>query len=147
MPSILVAVDGSAHSKKVVEYSSDVAKRLSASVTLVYVIKNPPEETQEIVEYEKAENFPDAYANYLRGLGNAVVSKLAKPFEGRGVSCRTLVEYGNPAERILEVALTDKSEMIIVGLRGLHGVARIRSLGSVSRRVIENALCPVIVVP
>jgi nucleotide-binding universal stress UspA family protein len=147
MPNILVAVDGSAHSKKVVDFSSDVAKKLSASVTLVYVVKNLPEESPEIVEYERAENFPDAYAEYLRGIGNSVVGKIAKQFEERGVACRPLVEYGNPAERILEVALAGKSEMIIVGLRGLHGAGRLRSLGSVARRIIENAPCPVIVVP
>jgi nucleotide-binding universal stress UspA family protein len=32
-------------------------------------------------------------------------------------------------------------------LKGLHGLARFRSLGSISRRVLEHSELPVVVVP
>jgi nucleotide-binding universal stress UspA family protein len=145
--NILVAIDGSAHSEKVVDFACDVAKKESAGITLVYVIKNPAEESEEIKEYEKAEGYPDAYAEYLKEAGDNIMSKWTKEVESAGVSCKPLVEYGNPADRILETAKANNVGMIVLGLHGLHGLARLRSLGSVSRRVVEHSSCPVAVVP
>ena len=51
------------------------------------------------------------------------------------------------ADEILNVANVEKVRMIVMGIKGLHGLAKIRSLGSVTRRVVENADCPVLVVP
>ncbi len=51
------------------------------------------------------------------------------------------------ADEILNVANVEKVRMIVIGIKGLHGLAKIRSLGSVTRRVAENAECPVLVVP
>jgi nucleotide-binding universal stress UspA family protein len=147
MQNILVAIDGSAHSQKIVDFACDIAKKVSAAITLIYVIKNPAEESEGIKEYEKAEGFPDAYAEYLKEVGDSVMSKWTKEVQDAGVSCKPLVEYGNPADRILETAKANNVDMTIVGLHGLHGLARLRSLGSVSRRIVENASCPVVVVP
>ena len=107
----------------------------------------PGEEPEGLKDYEKVENYRDAYAAYLQDIGNEILSKIKSKLAEAKISCETLVETGNPAERILEIAKTEKPLLIILGLRGLHGVARIRSLGSVARRVIENSECPVLVVP
>ena len=37
--------------------------------------------------------------------------------------------------------------MIVLGVKGLHGLARFRSMGSVARNVIENSPVPVLSVP
>ncbi len=57
-----------------------------------------------------------------------------------------MTEFGNPVERILETARLQDAVMIVVGLHGQHSIGLIRSLGSIARRVIENASCPVLVV-
>ncbi|MDG6905860.1 MAG: universal stress protein [Nitrososphaerota archaeon] len=57
-----------------------------------------------------------------------------------------LTEFGNPVERIIEAARIQDARIIVMGLHGLHNVGLIRSLGSVTRRVIENASCPVLIV-
>lgn len=170
MQEILVAVDGSKLSEQIVDSAIDLAKRTSLPALLVYVIKNREqisagtkevtvssslggapialEEVPEgIKEYEKMENFRDFYANYLQEVGNSVTAKLAQKFANEKIPCRVVVQFGNPAERILELAKSEKSRFIVVGLKGLHGVARIRSLGSTSRRIVENAETPVLVVP
>lgn len=147
MDSILVAVDGSKYSDKVVQVAADMAKKTSSVVILTYVIKEPAEEPEGIKEFERIENFKDAYAEYLQDLGKDLLSRVRSKFDEAKVPCETLIETGNPAERILEIAKTEKPRLIVLGLRGLHGVARIRSLGSIARRIIENSECPVLVVP
>lgn len=57
---------------------------------------------------------------------------------------RTEVRRGNPAEEILEAAVAEATDLIVVGSRGLGAVARF-FLGSVAERVARHAPCPVLV--
>ena len=143
---ILIAVDGSAKSKKVVETGCDLAKSLSADILLVCVGKMPEEVPEGLATFSKVERFPDAYAEYLQKLGTRITDEMVKCVEKKGMKCKTVNPTGNPSKVILDLAKTNKAKMIVVGLTGLHGLNRVRSLGSVARRIVENATCPVVVV-
>ena len=164
--SLLVAVDGSKHSEKVVDFACTLGKTLSARVALIFVC--PHAEIQK--EYEKLytepriipkeDNVmgepqaprranPDAMGidEYCRVVGDKVLSQLKAKVESTGLKCERIFEVGNPAIKIRDIANERKVDMIIVGLHGLHGADRLRSLGSVSRRIIENSSRPIVVVP
>jgi nucleotide-binding universal stress UspA family protein len=145
LPSqILVAIDGSKHSERIVHYAADLAKKISAGVALLYVTPEEPI-PEGFKEYAKTENMSES--DYYDAVGTKVLEKYWGVLTDAGVECETVTEAGNAAENILIVAKDLKSDIIIVGLQGLHGLAKIRSLGSVARRVIENATIPVIMVP
>jgi len=141
---ILVAIDGSKHSEKIVNYAAGLAKKISGSITLVYVAPTYgiPEGYKD---YARVENLSDS--DYYSAVGTQVLEKYSKTFLDQGVECEIVADVGNAAENILIAADTMKSDMIVVGLQGLHGLAKMRSLGSVARRVIENSSIPVITVP
>jgi nucleotide-binding universal stress UspA family protein len=141
---LLVAIDGSEHSERIVKYASDLAKKLSDTIALLYV--TPAGQIPEAYkEYAKNENV--AVSDYYDAVGRQVLAKYANIAKNAGVECETVTGAGSASEIIMLVAKERKSEMIIVGLQGLHGVGKIRSLGSVSRRIIENSPIPVITVP
>ncbi len=52
---------------------------------------------------------------------------------------------GSPAEAIIEVATTRKSDVIVMGSRG-HGTLVGLLLGSTSQKVVAHAPCPVLIV-
>jgi nucleotide-binding universal stress UspA family protein len=52
---------------------------------------------------------------------------------------------GNPADEILATAGAFDADLIVVGARGMGGMARLL-LGSVSERVLRHARCPVLIV-
>lgn len=56
-----------------------------------------------------------------------------------------LVEFGDPATRIVDVATEHEIDLIIVGTRDRGAFHRFFS-GSVSRDVLEHAPCPVLIV-
>jgi nucleotide-binding universal stress UspA family protein len=147
MDQILVAVDGSKHSFDIVDKGCEQAKAFSCSILLVYVMKQYVDEPEGIVSYEKSEGYPDAFADYLQQLGDQITGKLAEKIKESGIPFRVLTPSGNVADEILIVANQDKVRMIVIGVKGLHGLAKIRSLGSVARRVVENSECPVLIVP
>jgi len=57
-----------------------------------------------------------------------------------------VIVNGSIAEEILKVAKKNSADLIVIGGQGLHGVGKIKSLGSVSRKVSEMADCPVLIV-
>jgi nucleotide-binding universal stress UspA family protein len=140
---MLVAVDGSRYSKKVVERSCKLAKELSAKIILVYVSKSP-DVVEDYIEF--GGDIPTGNSERIAAIAEAVTSKLGEYVRNEKIPYEILLESGNPAQKILEIASDRKVSIIVVGLKGLHGVDRVRSLGSVARRVIENSDCPVLVV-
>ena len=148
MPNeILVAVDGSKPSDKIVEVACVLAKNLSTGILLVYVMNVPAEQPEGLREYEKEEDYPDAYVDYLRDIGEEATSKYTDIIQKAGVPVRSVTPSGNPGNEILNLADFEQPRMIVVGVRGRHGISRFRTLGSVARNVIENSKIPVLSVP
>lgn len=146
MSPIVVAVDGSKHCEKVVDFACGLAKDMNTSIVLIHVIRRIPDEPEGIKEFEDSEHYKEAFATYLEQLGKSVITSLAGRIEKQQVRYAAMTEFGNPVERIVEAARLQNARMIVMGLHGLHNVGLIRSLGSVARRVIENASCPVLIV-
>lgn len=63
-----------------------------------------------------------------------------------GLTIRALVEIGEPAITIREVAKRDGIDLIVMGT---HGTSRLEDLlfGSVTEKVVHHTGCPVLVVP
>jgi nucleotide-binding universal stress UspA family protein len=61
-----------------------------------------------------------------------------------GVPVRLLIWEGDPAESIVDAAIAESVDYIVVGSHGRHGVDRVL-LGSISDQVIRTASVPVIV--
>ena len=74
------------------------------------------------------------------------VKKLVSFCGSRKVKATMMVPIGDPAEEILALAKKEKPYLIIMGRRRLKGFSRLKSIGSVSRRVSEEARSPVLVV-
>jgi nucleotide-binding universal stress UspA family protein len=147
MKQILVAVDGSKHSLGLADRECELAKAMSFKIVLVHVMPKITQEPEGIAALGKSENFPVVYSEYIQELGERVTGKLTEKTDKAGISCTTMTPSGNPADEILNLADAKNVATLVVGVKGLHGVSRIKSLGSVSRRIIENSTRPVLVVP
>ena len=143
MDEILVAVDGSKYSEKVVRSACDLARKLRARITLLYV-----SEISDLVgEYVEIGGVsPRAKAIQYVLTAEGVTSILGNIVQESLIPHEILLESGDPAETIVKKAKDRNVAMIVLGLRRLRGMDKIRSLGSVSRNVIETAPCPVFVV-
>jgi len=134
---ILVAVDGSEHSGKVIETAIQYARLLSAKVVLVHCHKK----------------FPTILGEPLRN--EAIVTTLRKaetliaPFTKRLREAEVDVEerlMEDPAGAVIpDIARIEKCELIIVGSRGLTNLEGL-FLGSVTNRVLHTTPCSVLVV-
>ena len=143
MNEILVAIDGSGHSEKVVSFTIGLAKATSSKIVMLFVAQ-PIKVPDEYAAYAKSENLPtDSYYDRLaQGLFDNMGRLLAKG----GVPYEAVSVIGNPTQCILDMAKSRKVSLMVLGVHGLHRLGKIRALGSTSRRVIENSDVPVVLV-
>ena len=145
MNQILVTVDGSKHSERVVDEAITVAKYMGAKLLLLYVCPDFLTVPEEFAEYAKDEDL--GLADYYSVASNNILSKFGSRIKEEGIEFEAISEVGRASDEILDVAKTRSVNMIVVGMHGLHAVDRFRSLGSTARRVVEQSPIPVIVVP
>lgn len=75
-----------------------------------------------------------------------LAAHVASHVSDSGLAVRPLVEIGEPAIQIREVARRDAIDLIVMGT---HGTSRLDDLifGSVAENVVHHTGCPVLVVP
>jgi len=138
--TVLLAVDGSGHARRAVDYGIDIATRYRAKLAVLTV--HPPgplpRALQDFVEEEDL------------GLGEVyerIVADVAKEAEQRGVeTVAALVEEGDPAATILAAADRQGADLIVMGGRGMSDLAGL-VIGSVSHKVLHLAKRPCLIVP
>lgn len=171
--NILVATDGSSHAKRAVKIAADLAKTNGARLTIVNVqplsltladLESIPQAAR-LPRNVKAEirrlqdalmrapeadmtslSYVPAPRSALQVLGQRIVEEAVKIAKQMKVAKITIaVENGDPAEQILARAKKSRSDLIVVGTRGLNRVSEM-ILGSVSHKVIHLAKCPCLTV-
>lgn len=140
MKRILLAVDGSEHSRKAMKVAIDLASKMGARLCVLSVAAPPyiPPEPYGIA----IAGLEEAVTEYATSLAKAAAAQAEKA----GVPADWRVESGSVADMICHTADAVGAELIVLGSRG-NGTLRRALLGSVSSRVIHIAETPVLVVP
>ena len=139
---IVIGLDGSAGSTHALQWAIDMAKRLDAEVVAVHVESLPIYIPAPMGIVPPAET-PDQRAD----LQEAFVTEWCLPLRKSGVRFLAILEEGPPiGTALIEVGLREGADMIVVGSRGLNGVAEFL-LGSVSHQVAHHSAIPVVIVP
>ena len=135
---VLIAVDGSAVSTRVVEYVTDHFGASLGEVAVLSVL--PIEAAPSSAPVQDSPRERRLKEEIERHLGSACTQLRAA-----GISCRPITLFGDPAKEIITFAEGGHYDLIVMGRRGRGGVGRVL-LGSVSDRVVKAASCPVMVV-
>lgn len=138
MAKILVAIDGSPESDKALDYAASVTSAGKGELLVINVAEDfCPAGLTEID------------CNVVRELAlkgaKSVLSAALERLKAKGVTARSIIESGRPADVIDAVATREKVDQIVIGSRGKHG-ARKLALGTVSGRVAEWAPVTVTIV-
>lgn len=136
---ILVPVDFSDNTEKLIEYAQYVAKNFNASIHFLHVIAPPPVDsmvgmpTMEDYRGEIKKHTEERMAYLVESLNNE-----------NARHCSGEVLYGDPVEVIVDTARSRNIDTIVISTHGAQGLERIL-LGSVTERVLKRAHCPVFV--
>jgi nucleotide-binding universal stress UspA family protein len=134
---ILAAVDGSAHSDRVLDKAIEYARLLEGEVLLVYCHKKYPKLL--------GQPYRDEAISAIMNKTERVFAPYLVKLRESGVKFTELAVEEPAGTMLATVAEHEKCEMIIMGSRGksdLEGLI----IGSVTHKVLHLAKCPVLVV-
>lgn len=135
---LLVPIDGSEHSSETVRQAAELATKLGAEITLFHVAPDLPSAIQGTAHAE-------IFLNEVLRNGEKILKDEKKKISGYGLKVSIDLVVGHPAEEICQKAREGNYDLIVIGSEGL---SRNRGfiMGSVSKRVVRHAHCPVLIV-
>ncbi len=145
---ILLATDGSDHSKKALEEAAKIAGGCNADeVAVINVYEKSPSLSgidwynvtdEDLKRFKKLEE--QNLEERMKLLHTAV-----KTLQQKNVKARSIIKEGHPAETIARVAREGDYDLLVVGSRGLGGLKKL-FLGSVSNALLQEAGTNVLVI-
>ncbi|MGY5149938.1 MAG: universal stress protein [Candidatus Nitrosopumilus sp. bin_68KS] len=123
------------------------AARESSKIIILHIveeIQSPPSFALSSSEREGLLKSIDEANEEIRKDMEKKMEKSAQLCKDKGIAVKVKVEIGDAAEHILDFVDNNKVDLIVMTKRRkLKGMKRLLSLGSVSRKVVENVTCPV----
>jgi nucleotide-binding universal stress UspA family protein len=144
MKTILFPTDFSKNAVHASEYAGMLAKKLDAKVILLHAFSIPM-----VPANHTSYNVRFAIDSYRTSLSKDLESFRNKFILDSGLSIERVlskIEYGFPADKILEVAENIKADMIVMGTKGASNFLD-KWLGTNSQKVMSEAKCPVWIIP
>jgi nucleotide-binding universal stress UspA family protein len=134
---ILVPTDGSESMETVVDHAADIAATRDATVHVLYVIDDRSFLTLQ-------DGMKDDVLDELRAEGEAATTSVAGRLESEGITVRTRIRKGNPADEVLAYADDAGIDLVVMGTHGADYQQNM--LGSVSQKVVTMSDVPVLTV-
>lgn len=134
---ILVPVDFSDNSKKVLESAEYIAGKFGAQLSVVFVVQSFDDYSGFFVPHMPIAKFEE---EMIKGAENKMESFLAGH---DGPAAKVL--NGDVAEEIILYAQQEGMNLIVMGTHGYKGFEKIM-FGSVAAKVVKNAPCPVMTI-
>jgi universal stress protein A len=135
---ILVAIDFSAETARVLSRALDVAEGVATRLGLIHVVEYSPylfpPDTPLPVDFDLEAQFIEQAKQRLEEL-----------VQQHGLSqAERYVEVGSPTIEIVRVAQEEDADLIVIGSHGRYGLQRV--LGSTASGVMHTANCDVLAV-
>lgn len=155
MKIILVPLDGSAVAEQVLPFVRQLALLLCARVHLLVVITNAQKQhliahvaaapSEAAGRYETDWHWERRANMQLAQAAEAYLDNQAQALRAAGLEVTFEVTSGEPAERIVDVAMNEPQALIAMTTHGYSGLRR-WTLGSVADKVIQATRTPIFLV-
>ncbi len=140
--NILVAIDLSSASQKILDKAKTLALALPAKVCLLHVVEDDldllgHEPDSQDTSDQGPQEFPQEHKD---------LQKEVDELRESGIDTKGLLAQGSIVDVILQKSKQLEIDIIIVGTHG-HGGVHHMIFGSVSEGVLRNSSCPILVIP
>lgn len=144
--NILVPYDGSKYCQKALKMAVKMAKAFDSSLYLVNVIDVSSVTPPGKIRSKETQKTLDQIKNSVKNSVESYLQKIQNEYDDSGVIIKGFVIEGDIAGKLLKFIQDRDINLVIIGSRGLSGISKIMTLGSVSRKISELAKCPVVIV-
>ena len=156
----MVPIDGSKASENALEYTIKLQQNLLPSANKEIIILNVlphfhvpsgferPMKSLKTGKTTSLTDFIQEMNEVIKKEWNDKLSDIKKKYETPDIKIKTEIIEGSSsiADNIISFADKENANIIVIGNIGLGGISKIKTLGSISRKVSEKANCPVLIV-
>lgn len=147
---ILVPHEGTPAGDVALNHAIQIAKSHSSEIILLHVIEDFPHAPVFVLHASQAAKLKKEVAQITKEMKAVMEKSLQKQVKlcnKNGIDCKLKVVSGLPTDEILKVVKNQKIDLIVMAKRKkLKGIKSLLSLGSVSRKVVENTPCPALLI-
>ncbi|HIH06853.1 MAG TPA: universal stress protein [Candidatus Nitrosotenuis sp.] len=148
---ILVPFDGSKYSKKSLDHAIEMARIRHGVIYLCTIINAnpivPPGSLLGLVKTSSRNEFRKKIFLATKMEAEKMRREQIQYCKTKGIDIHyKIINNDNIVEQILKIAKKKSIDIIVIGSQGLQGIGKIRTLGSISRKVSELAHCPVLII-
>lgn len=136
--SILLPTDGSQEMVTVIEQGIDLARLCNATLHTLYVV-------DERAYLTVPDDARDRVRDTLEADGESAIRVIQERAAEAGIDVIRDIRWGDPSAQILEYAVEEDIDLIVMGTHGRTGYERYL-LGSVAEKVVRIAPVPVLTV-
>ena len=145
MARILMAVDGSEHSRRVLVHVLRLKDQFRSGIEVLLLNVQPAIPARDLL-LEGRPSEIHRMEEPLRARGAQILEPMALELRGAGVGTQVHVELGDPGELIARFARSYHCDLIVMGTHGVSALAAV-CLGSVATRALHFSTVPVLLVP
>jgi nucleotide-binding universal stress UspA family protein len=135
---ILFATDFLESSRLALDYALALAHHFGAEILMLHAMELP----EAAEEAEALTGAPSASRKHAQH----ALENLARKVRRGGIRARTCVVEGRPDAVILETAMSEKTDLLVLGVHGIHRGMSHLLLGSNTEKIILAAPCPTLTV-
>jgi nucleotide-binding universal stress UspA family protein len=137
---ILVPLDGSARAERALPVAAQIARSRNAKLILLRVVSELADVGGYMIPSVVTDNGTIEREEFE---ARDYLSSLAKHHMFQGIKVETLVEFGLPAQVILDTVKSLGADGVIIGSHGRTGLSR-WMLGSVAQPIVRHSSVPVL---
>ena len=145
----MVPFDGSKFSEKALETAIEISKKFDASLYLITIIDissvSPPGALLGS-QKKKMKNSFEMIKSATKHEAEKRLLEKTSICKKAGIDVHYDILEGVPSDMILKLIKKSDIDLVVMGSQGLSGLRKIKVLGSISRKVSETSICPVLIV-
>ncbi len=137
---VVIPVDFSSNTEKIVDYAMSVVDKLGAEGLFFHVVNDFEGWYGTMMVHPSFTTM----TNDLEKKSKEQIATLVNDYKEKKFTVDGDVAVGDAAEEIMKYAKKQNADMIIIGTHGVKGLEKIL-MGSTAERVVKNAPCPVLI--
>ncbi len=136
---IMVPVDFTRHTDKLVKYALQMGRTMAAEITFVHIVES-------FSGYEMLLVHPsfEKISADLKARADELMANLVEDNKSEFENISGQVMIGDTVDKLVEYADNGEFDLIIIGTHGARGLEKVL-MGSVAGKLTQNAPCPILI--
>jgi nucleotide-binding universal stress UspA family protein len=148
--TILVPHGGTEAGDEALKHAVHIAKASSSKIIILHIIEKISNPATFALAHSEREKLIDSIKEANESIRDDMEKEIHEKMElvkKQGIPVQVDVVTGNATEHIINMVKENRIDLIVMAKRRkLKGVKKLLTLGSVSRKIVENVNCPVLLI-